>query len=65
MTDAIFARIPENRHRDVINVVENSKMSASQKKALLVGQGVPRSVIDDLEILLEPREHFLALVWVI
>ena len=63
VTDAIFARIPEDRHRDVISILENSKMSALQKKALIAGQGVPRSIMDDLEILLEPRELLLFFFW--
>ncbi|KAF8340679.1 kinase-like domain-containing protein [Cantharellus anzutake] len=55
LTDGIFSRIPEDRHRDVIAVTENPKWSVAQKKGSLVGQGVPRSVIDDIEVLLEPQ----------
>ena len=53
MVEAIFDRIPLNRHRDVIMVLDQQKTTAFQKRTLLANLGLNRSIIDEIETMLD------------
>lgn len=56
VTESVLRRIPSERERSVLAVIENQKSSMSQKRALLAAQGLNRNLIDEMEALLVTGE---------
>ena len=56
VVESIFERIPEDRHRTIMTILDHSKSSLSQKRVLLMNQGLNRALIDEIELLLDPGE---------
>jgi hypothetical protein len=51
VTESVLQRIPSERERSVLAVIETQKSSMSQKRALLAAQGLNRNLIDEIEVL--------------
>ncbi|KII86233.1 hypothetical protein PLICRDRAFT_114396 [Plicaturopsis crispa FD-325 SS-3] len=58
IVDLALSRIPEDLRSAVVDIVTQSKSSASQKRALLLKKGLLRSSADELEILSEIDDDF-------
>lgn len=54
--DLALARVPADLRSEVLKVLDQSKSSQSQKRSILLRKGVPRSVVDELEILMDIEE---------
>jgi len=54
--DLALARISADLRSEVVNVLDQSKSSPSQKRSILLRKGVPRNVVDELEILMDIEE---------
>ena len=53
VVELALSRIPEDLRASVIDIINQSKSSASQKRASLLKKGLLRSTADELEILAE------------
>jgi len=53
VVELALSRIPEDLRASVIEIINQSKSSASQKRASLLKKGLLRSTADELEILAE------------
>ncbi|KIK54868.1 hypothetical protein GYMLUDRAFT_206162 [Collybiopsis luxurians FD-317 M1] len=51
IVSAILERIPEAQRTAVLDIIQHSKSSSSQKKANLLKKGLLRSLIDELDVL--------------
>lgn len=56
VTEPVLRRIPSDRQRDVLAIIEHHRSSVSQKRALLAAQGLTRNLIDEIEGLLDTGE---------
>jgi translation initiation factor 2-alpha kinase 4 len=54
--ELVISRIPNNHRSAVVEIINQTKSSPSQKRALLLRKGLLRSVTDELEILSEVGE---------
>ncbi|KAI0077507.1 Serine/threonine-protein kinase [Panus rudis PR-1116 ss-1] len=54
--DTALSRISAELRSEVIKVLDQSKSSQSQKRSNLLRKGVPRNVVDELEVLMEIEE---------
>lgn len=57
IVELALSRIPEDLRASVIEIINQSKSSASQKRAALLKKGLLRSTADELEILAEIDEN--------
>jgi len=51
VVDAALNRVPNQLRPGVLDIMSQFKSSPSQKRALLLKKNVPRSVVDELELL--------------
>ncbi|KAJ3481924.1 hypothetical protein NLI96_g7338 [Meripilus lineatus] len=51
--DVAFSRIPNELQSEVAKVLDQTKVSQSQKRAILLRKGVPRNIVDELEVLMD------------
>lgn len=51
--DLVMSKVHKEQKDAVIEIMLNSKASVSQKRTLLLKKGLPRSLVDELEILNE------------
>ncbi|KAG9057226.1 hypothetical protein FS842_008151 [Serendipita sp. 407] len=60
--EAALAKIPEEQKRNVVSILDNNKTALSLKKTLLTKLGLTRSVLDDLDALLQPADEIEATI---
>ncbi|KAJ7650439.1 kinase-like domain-containing protein [Roridomyces roridus] len=58
----IFDRIPSDLHASILEIINHSKSSSAQKRALLLKKGLSRSMVDELEAMADPDEDIDALM---
>ncbi|KAJ4467716.1 kinase-like domain-containing protein [Lentinula edodes] len=51
IVSVVVERIPASQRTAVLDVIQHTKSSSSQKKANLLKKGLPRSLIDELDVL--------------
>jgi hypothetical protein len=63
VTESVLRRIPSERQRDVVAIIEHPRSSVSQKRALLAAQGLTRNLIDEIEGLLDAGKF--SVLWLV
>lgn len=53
VVDLALNRLPDDLRPAIVDIINQSKSSASQKRALLLKKGLLRSTTDELEVLAE------------
>lgn len=56
VVSVVVERIPASQRTAVLDVIQHTKSSSSQKKANLLKKGLPRSLIDELDVLTDAGE---------
>ena len=59
MVEIALNRVSADARSSVTEIILLSKSTPAQKRALLLKKGLPRTVVDDLEILSEVGQWFL------
>ena len=54
-------RVTADARSSVVEIIFQSKSTPAQKRALLLKKGIPRTAVDELEILSEVGQWFLLL----
>jgi translation initiation factor 2-alpha kinase 4 len=57
VVDLALNRIPEELRSSVMEIINQSKSTVSQKRASLLKKGLLRSTTDELEVLAEIGDH--------
>ena len=65
MVEIALNRVAADARSTVTEIILQSKSTPAQKRALLLKKGLPRTTVDELEILSEVGQRFLAFYFVI
>lgn len=56
VTEIALQRVASQHRSAVIEILKQPKSSQSQKRSMLLRRGIPRNIVDELELLAETRE---------
>ena len=62
--DVALGRIAPDLRAEVVKVFDQTKASQSQKRSILLLKGVPRNIIDELEVLMDVGKWVLLMYFV-